>query len=87
MKLSQNELLNESQFLLKKSANIQRHKETLLVEKQILKEKQKELETLKTKKNEQEIQRKSGGLTAIRAIAHTCVPNLLVVEGYRICGQ
>ena len=58
MKLSQNELLNESQFLLKKSANIQRHKETLLVEKQILKEKQKELETLKNKKNEQEMQKK-----------------------------
>ena len=30
--------------------------------------------------NEQEIQGKFGGLTAIRAIAHTCVPRFLVFE-------
>ncbi len=58
MKISQIELLNESQFLLKKSANIERHQETLSVEKQILKERQKELESLKLKRNEQELQKK-----------------------------
>ena len=35
---------------------------------------------IKCRWNGQEIQRKFGELTVIRAIAHTCVPNLLVVE-------